>query len=250
MIAPSPTATPARPNARCSTHSMSTWRRSASSGQHGQPARAALNEQQRIGDGTATRGDHPGGEIDDEPAELRPRAACVARAEHALDDRLAGEREEPGRGRDERQRDPGRRDHVPRDPLRRRAAPRERHGRDERDRGRSDRNEERGDQVRVRERRAAARAETRREAQRDHIEDLQRERQRDALAEQSSRDQPGPSGRPTPPRHTSAASGTPSVTAPFTASPQPKAITPWSMKRIVTSTPITEPRANPNAAQS
>ena len=35
------------------------------------------------------------------------------------------------------------------------------------------------------------------------------------------------------------------MTAPFTASPQPKAITPWSMKRIVTSTPITEPRAKP-----
>ena len=43
----------------------------------------------------------------------------------------------------------------------------------------------------------------------------------------ATRDQPRPAGRPTPPRRSSAPSGIPSVTAPFTASPQPKAITPW-----------------------
>ena len=50
---------------------------------------------------------------------------------------------------------------------------------------------------------AAPGAEARREAQRDHVEALQRERQRDAFAEhRAAATSPGPSGRPTPPRQT------------------------------------------------
>ena len=136
------------------------------------PARAALDEQQRVGDGDGNRRDHPGGEIDDEAAQLRSGPAAVARSKDAPDDRLSREREEPGGRSDQHERDPGGRNHVTCDAVWSCAGTSERDGGHERDRGRRDRDEERRDQVRIGERRSAPRAEARREAQRDHVQQL------------------------------------------------------------------------------
>ena len=74
---------------------------------------------------------------------------------------------------------------MPRGALRRQVAAGQRHRRDERDRGRRDGDEQRGDQVGVGERRRLARAEAAREAVGDDVEALDRERQRDALGQTS-----------------------------------------------------------------
>ena len=80
--------------------------------------------------------------------------------------------------------------------LGRQASAGQRHRRDERHRGRRDRHEQRGDEVRVGERRRLARAEPAREAVRDDVQPLDRERQRDAFDEPS---QPGSDGTARPP---------------------------------------------------
>ena len=136
-------------------------------------------------------------------AELRADGALVAVTEHAANDRFAGEREDSGRRRHRRKRQPGDRDDVPADSLRRDGAARKRDGRDERARPSGDGDEKRRDQVRVGEARAAAGPEPGCQPVRDEIQALHGNRQAHPL-EQLAQPTERPGVRSTkaaPPQH-------------------------------------------------
>jgi hypothetical protein len=142
------------------------------------------DEQQRERRRHADRRDHPGRELDHEPAELRAGVAAVRVPQHALRHRLAGEREDARRARDDREREPrGVDDVLRRAPPLVEPDPGKGHARDERERGGGDGNERRADQVRVREARHVADAELGGEAEADHVQRLEHERERDAAPE-------------------------------------------------------------------
>ena len=193
VVTAMPTATPASPSQARPTHSTPTWTSERPERQCGQPRSAAADEEEGEGDRDADRRDHPRRQVDDEPAELLAGAAAVGRAEHPARHRLAGEGEHAGCGRDRRERQPRSGDDVPGDALAVELAAGKRDAGDQRDRARRHRDEEGRDQVRVAEGRRVARAEPAREPIPDHVEALQRERQRHALGQRAEprREPPG-----------------------------------------------------------
>ena len=176
VVIASPTAIPARPAIELPAHAIGTCTASAATASSGSmPGPPSTNSSGNATESATDTVIQSAGRRRGARARV-PVVAAVARAEREPGHRGAGEREHAGRARDHDEREPRGRDDVPRGALGRQVPPAQRHRGDERHRRRRDRDEQRGDEVGVGERRRLARAEPAREAVRDDVEPLDRER--------------------------------------------------------------------------
>ena len=179
----SESASPSSSNARRGAPREGNLERERAECDPRQPARASGHERERERDRDPDGGDHPRAESDDEAPELLADLAAVGVAQHTLDHGLARDRER-ARGRaDEREREPGGRDDVAGGLARAEPRARQRDGGHDPERAGGHRHERRRGEIRVDEGRRGPLAEPRREREADHVQELERERQRRADGE-------------------------------------------------------------------